>query len=593
MLTRTTRIQLVIFAVVTVVTVGAISLLYLRVPARLGIGAYEVTANFVAGGGLYKNANVTFRGVQAGRVEAVELTDDGVAARMQLNSDIKIPANSTATVKSVSAVGEQYVDFVPPDDPSQALLGDGATIPKERTAIPQDIAELLREADQLVSSLNNTRLQDLLRETFKAFNSSGPELARLIQSARLLIDEANASWPQTATLIDQAAPFLEAQIRSGDDIRSVADGLARLTSEVAGADPQLRSLLKAAPGAAAQAGETFSGIRPSFPVLAANLANFGRVGVIYHRSIEQALVIFPALQASLLTIGGQLPADEGGKQDFKISINDPPPCNTGFLPPTMIRTPGDTTLRDLPTDLYCKVAQNDPMVVRGARNYPCQEFPGKRAPTIQLCRDPRGYVPIGNSPWRGPPVPIGTPMDVMEDDTPEDGRNILPPNKFPYIPPENDPDPGYPVAPGLVPPGVQTGPGPAPHQPWPYIPPPNDGPPPPPLTAWIPPAPYPDAWPPPAVGPAIDGPPSPPPVFAGPYDTAALPAGPPPAPPPAELPPPPVNQPQASGAAYATYDQNTGVFVDPAGGTGVYAPGVADMRPQENWLDLMLYPSQI
>ena len=158
MLTRTTRIQLVIFAVVTVLTVGAISLFYLRVPARLGIGAYEITANFVAGGGLYENANVTYRGVQAGRVEAVNLTDDGVVAHMRLNSDVKIPANSTATVKSVSAIGEQYVDLVPPDDPSQALLRDGSAIPKERTAIPQDIAELLSEADQLVSSLNNTRL---------------------------------------------------------------------------------------------------------------------------------------------------------------------------------------------------------------------------------------------------------------------------------------------------------------------------------------------------------------------------------------------------------------------------------------------------
>ena len=195
-----------------------------------------------------------------------------------------------------------------------------------------------------MSSLNNTRLQDLLRETFKAFNGSGPELARLIQSARSLIDEANASWPQTSTLIDQAGPFLEAQIRSGDDIRSSSDGLARLTTEVANADPQVRELLTVAPGAAAEASETFSGIRPSFPVLAANLANFGRVGVIYHKSIEQALVIFPALQASLMTIGGQLPADEGGKQDFKISINDPPPCTTGFLPPTDIRTPGDTTI---------------------------------------------------------------------------------------------------------------------------------------------------------------------------------------------------------------------------------------------------------
>lgn len=595
MLNRTARIQLLVFAVVTVLAVGAISLFYLRVPARLGIGVYEVTANFVAGGGLYENANVTYRGVQAGRVDSVNLTDDGVAAHMRLNSDIKIPANSTATVKSVSAIGEQYVDFVPPDDPSQAWLGDGSTIPKERTAIPQDVAELLHEADELVSSLNNTRLQDLLREAFKAFNGSGPELARLVESARLLIDEANASWPQTSALIDQAGPFLEAQIRSGDDIRSFADGLARFTTEVANADPQVRSLLATAPGAAAEAGETFAGIRPSFPVLAANLANFGRIGVIYHRSIEQALVIFPALQAALLTVSGQLPLEEGGKQDFKISVNDPPPCNTGFLPPTAIRSPGDTTLRELPTDMYCKVAQNDPTVVRGARNYPCQEFPGKRAPTIQLCRDPKGYVPLGSSPWRGPPVPIGTPMDVREDDTPEDGRNILPPNKFPYIPPEADPDPGYPVAPGLVPPGVQTGPGPAPHQPWPYIPPPNNNGPPPPATAWIPPAPYPDAWPPPAVPPGWAT--NPPPVFAGPYDQAAAPAPPPAPPPPAELPPaellpPAANPPQASGAAYGTYDQHTGVFVDPAGGRGVFAPGDANMRPQETWLDLMLYPRQ-
>jgi phospholipid/cholesterol/gamma-HCH transport system substrate-binding protein len=588
MLDRLARIQLTIFAIVTVLTVGAIALFYLHIPAKLGIGAYKITAEFVAGGGLYKNANVAYRGVTVGRVEDVSLTNDGVAAHMRLNSDVKIPENVTATVKSVSAVGEQYVDLVPPNPPSKAALHNGSRIPRDRTAIPQDVAELLKTADQLVSTISNSRLQDLLRETFKAFNGSGPELARLIQSARLLIDEANANWPETAQLIDQAGPFLRAQIRSGDDIRSLADGLARFTTELANADPQLRAVLTVAPGAADEANTTFSGIRVSFPMLAANLANLGRIGVIYHRSIEQALVIFPALEAALNTIAGNLPADEGGKQDFKIDFNDPPPCNVGFLPPTEIRSPEDNTLRDLPTDMYCKVPQNDPSVVRGARNYPCQEFPGKRAPTVQLCRDPRGYVPVGNNPWRGPPVPAGTPVT--------DPRNILPPNKFPYIPPGNDPDPGYPVAPGMVPPGVQTGPGPAPHQPWPYIPPPNDNGPPPPLTAWIPPAPYPDAWPPPA-----NPQPPPGPLSPGPYNPVVPPPGPAPAPPPppnpAQLPPsevtPPLDgQPQASGAAYATYDQHTGVFVDPAGRQGVYAPGAANMRPQENWVDLMLDPRQ-
>lgn len=562
MLTRLTRLQLAIFAVVTVVCVGAISIFYLHVPAAVGIGAYKVTADFVAGGGLYQNANVTYRGVTIGRVESVGLTNDGVVADMRLNSGTPIPENVTATVKSVSAVGEQYVDLVPPPDASNTMLRDGSNIDVKNTAISTDISSLLTKADELVNSVGDSRVQDLLRETFKAFNGSGPELARLIQSSRLLVDEANSNYGQTTQLIDQAGPFLDAQIRSGDDIKSLADGLARFTSQVASADPQLRSVLQNAPGAAAAANTTFDGIRPTFPMLAANLANFGRIGVIYRKSLEQALVIFPALMAALITVGGGLPPDEGGKLDFKVDLGDPPPCSTGFIPPPLIRSPADTTLRDLPTDLYCKTAQNDPAVVRGARNYPCQEFPGKRAPTIQLCRDPRGYVPLGNTPWRGPPVPYDTPIT--------NGRNITPPNKFPNIPPGADYDPGPPVV--QLPPGVMPGPGPAPNAPFPLpVPPSDQGPPPPPWPFFAPPD---QNLPPYGRTPPDAPPPAAPPV-------------PPPGPLPAEAPA------QARGPATTTYDQRTGVFVDPAGGTGVYAGGRNDILPAEKWEDLMLNPRKV
>ncbi|MGV0777092.1 virulence factor Mce family protein [Mycolicibacterium elephantis] len=578
MIDRLTRLQLGIFAIVTVLTVSAISIFYLKVPAALGIGTYRVTADFVAAGGLYENANVTYRGVTIGRVESVGLSDESVVAHMRLNSGTPVPENVTATVKSVSAVGEQYVDLVPPENASQQKLRDGANIDVSRTAVGQDIAGLLDEAQNLVASIDDSRVQDLLRETFKAFNGSGPELARLIQSSRLLIDEANASYGQVNQLIDQAGPFLDAQIRSGDDIRSLADGLARFTTEVANADPQLRNTLQTVPGATAEANELFSGIRPSFPILAANLANFGRIGVIYRKSIEHALVVFPALMAALLTVGGGVPADEGGKLDFKIDLQDPPPCLTGFIPPSQMRSPADETLRELPKDLYCKTPHNDPAVVRGARNYPCQEFPGKRAPTVQLCRDPKGYVPIGNNPWRGPPVPVGTPMDTREDDTTEIGRNILPPNKFPYIPPQVDPDPGPPVV--QLPPGVPPGPGPAPHAPFPLPTPPNE------VQPTLPPA-WPFFAPPDHVVPPYGRTPPPP---------GAPPAPPPPAgdvfTPPAPNPPPlPAEVPMASGAQFTTYDAD-GKFVDPAGGTGVLADATDTLAPAENWVDLMLAPRQ-
>lgn len=561
---RLAKIQLSIFAVITVITLSVMAIFYLRLPATFGIGTYGVSADFVAGGGLYKNANVTYRGVAVGRVESVGLNPNGVTAHMRLNSGTAIPSNVTATVRSVSAIGEQYIDLVPPENPSSTKLRNGFRIQRQNTRIGQDVADLLRQAETLLGSLGDTRLRELLHEAFIATNGAGPELARLIESARLLVDEANANYPQVSQLIDQAGPFLQAQIRAGGDIKSLADGLARFTWQLRAADPRLRDTLADAPDAIDEANTAFSGIRPSFPALAASLANLGRVGVIYHKSIEQLLVVFPALFAAIITSAGGVPQDEGAKLDFKIDLHDPPPCMTGFLPPPLVRSPADESVREIPRDMYCKTAQNDPSTVRGARNYPCQEFPGKRAPTVQLCRDPRGYVPVGTNPWRGPPIPYGTEVT--------DGRNILPPNKFPYIPPGADPDPGVPIV-GPPPPGQVAGPGPAPHQPAQPAPPPNDNGPPPPFTSWMPPG-YPPE--PPQVPYPATIPPPPPPEGTGP------PPGPAPGP-----------QPQASGPAYTIYDQLSGAFADPAGGTGIFAPGMTGASSAENWVDLMRDPRQL
>jgi phospholipid/cholesterol/gamma-HCH transport system substrate-binding protein len=570
MLDRLTKGQLAIFGVVTVITVAIMAIFYLRLPAELGVGTYHVTADFVAGGGLYKNANVTYRGVEVGRVDSVGLNPHGVDAVMRLNSGTGVPSNVTATVKSVSAIGEQYIDLVPPEHPAATKLHNGSRIDRDNTRIGLDIATLLHQSETLVSSVADTRLRELLHETFTAFNGSGPELARLIESARLLVDEANATYPQTSQLIDQVGPFLQAQIRGGDDIKSLSDGLARFTSEVRQADPQLRNTLTLVPPTVDEANTAFSGIRPTFPMLAANLANLGRVGVIYHKSIEQLLVVLPALFAAIITAANGEPLDEGAKLDFKINI-DPPPCNTGFIPPTLIRTPADETLREIPTDMYCKTAQNDPSTVRGARNYPCQEFPGKRAPTVALCRDPNGYVPTGTDPWRGPPIPYGTPVT--------NGLNILPPNHFPFVPPGADPDPGTPYPPNAVPPGAVPGPGPAPIQPFPVPPPPNtggtDG-----RQAWIPPSPYPPQNPAIPFPKAVPAPPPPEGLPGAAFPPPEKPWGPPPGP-----------VPQANGTAYSTYDEHTGAFQDPAGGTGIFAPG--RVSTAENWVDLMRDPRQL
>ena len=72
-----------------------------------------MTIDLPEAAGLYKNANVTYRGTEVGRVDDVHLTDSGVAVAMSLESGIDIPADLKAEVHSQTAVGEQFVGFSP------------------------------------------------------------------------------------------------------------------------------------------------------------------------------------------------------------------------------------------------------------------------------------------------------------------------------------------------------------------------------------------------------------------------------------------------------------------------------------------------
>src|ERR1700734_4445037 len=125
MLTRFVRIQLAIFTIVGTIGVIAMVLFYIQAPTLLGIGRMTVTLELPATGGLYRFSNVTYRGVQVGKVTAVSLTAKGAKATLSLGTSPTIPANLQADVLSVSAVGDQDVDL-PPRPDSAPNLHDGS-----------------------------------------------------------------------------------------------------------------------------------------------------------------------------------------------------------------------------------------------------------------------------------------------------------------------------------------------------------------------------------------------------------------------------------------------------------------------------------
>ncbi|MCZ8378713.1 MlaD family protein [Mycobacterium sp. CPCC 205372] len=510
MLTRFVRTQLIIFTIASVVGVGVMVFAYMQVPTLLGIGRLAVTLELPAGGGLYQFSNVTYRGVQVGKVTSVNLTENGAEAVLSLETSPKIPADLEAEVRSVSAVGEQYVDLRPRTD-SGPYLTDGSRISVRDATIPQPVGPVLDELSSLVESIPGDRIADLLDEAFKAFNGAGPDFQSLLDSAAKLSTDVRGASGEARTLVDDAKPLLESQAETTDSIRTWARSLAGVTGQLEQNDPEIRTLLERGPGFAQEVSALLEQVKPTLPTLLANLTTVGQVLVTYNRSLEQLIVMFPGIIAAQQSFGLPNKNPTGLPfADFALTISDPPPCTVGFLPPSQWRSPEDETSIDTPDGLYCKLPQDSPINVRGARNYPCQGKPGKRAPTVELCNDPRGFVPqVIRQHYTGP---YAFDPNLIKNGLPP--HDIVDFNERIYAPVQ-----GTPLPPGAVPSG--TPPGAFTPQPPPGASPPDAAPAPmAPAQPALPQAPVP---PPPPAGNSLNGTPIAPPPDA-PSPPALLPA---------------------------------------------------------------------
>ncbi|HYO01464.1 MAG TPA: MlaD family protein [Mycobacterium sp.] len=449
MLTRFIKIQLVVFSILTVIALVVLGWYYLRLPSLVGIGQYELKAELPRSGGLYSTANVTYLGTQIGKVTDVKPTERGVLATMSIDSKYKIPADATANVHSVSAIGEQYLDLVSMSDKPGQYLAAGSTI--TNGTVPSEVGPALDAANNGLAALPREKIDSLLTETSEAIGGLGPALQRLVESTTAIASDFKDNLGPVNDVVNNLQPILESQANSGDAISQWAANLNTITSQTAEQDPALRSALQQAAPTADQLNAVFGDVREALPQTLANLAIVTDLLKRYHSGLEQALVILP--QGATVAQAGTIFEGEG-LLHFGLSLGQPPPCLTGFLPASEWRAPADTSTKPLPDGLYCKIPKDfQGNVVRGARNYPCADVPGKRAATPEECRGNTPYEPLGTNPWYGDPNQILTcpaagarcdqpvkPGYVVPAPSINNGLNPLPADQLPPPPsPMSDP----------------------------------------------------------------------------------------------------------------------------------------------------------
>ncbi|MGQ4618642.1 MCE family protein [Nocardia sp. R7R-8] len=391
MKTRLIKGQLIVFAVLAVVSLVYGAVHYIGIQRISGFGTYTVTADFAEAGGIYESATVTYRGVEVGRVTGVGLRDGSVRVRMQLRHGWDIPAGASAAIKSTSAIGEQYVDLVPADN-SGPYLNDGSHIPRSRTTVPIPTGEVLDKTQSLLAGVSTDSLRTTLDETYRAVNGAGPALASLIESSADFLDLAQADIGPTLALINDFEPILHTGNSIRTELKSSVHDLGSFTDQLVRSDAELRGVLGEGPPAANAVSRTLQNLSTPLPSLLADLQTVGQVLRVNVPQLRQILVVYPALAAAVdySVVGGGFQTDDNllapaAALDVKLGNTlNPPPCTEGYQA-TQRRDPSDTRPAEVPPDNYCKIAPDDPKVIRGARNTPCATDPSVRTADIANC----------------------------------------------------------------------------------------------------------------------------------------------------------------------------------------------------------------
>jgi phospholipid/cholesterol/gamma-HCH transport system substrate-binding protein len=362
---RLVRIQLAAFAVLTALGVSYVGASYIGVADRLFHRFYTVSADFGSSGGIFSGAEVTYRGVPAGRVGRLRLSDDGVLVDLELRRGTRIPADTLAVVANRSAVGEQYLDLQPRRR-GGPFLEAGGLIPRSRTRTPLDSTTLLLNLDRLVRSVDRKDLTTVIDELGRALQGSGPDLQRLIDSIGALTVTAQRNLPQTVALLEDGLTLLRTQNDQAGAIRSFARDLALLTDQLRASDPDLRKVLDRGVTASVQISRLLRDNRSTLPLLLGNLIAVGQVTTARLNGIEQLLVVYPQAVAASFTIA---PGDGTAHFGLVLNLDDPPPCVRGYQS-TRKRVPQDTSPRPANTNARCAEPRGSATSVRGAQNAP-------------------------------------------------------------------------------------------------------------------------------------------------------------------------------------------------------------------------------
>jgi virulence factor Mce-like protein len=213
-----------------------LSALALVAVVAAGFGAYElagtdkdtytVTADVEQAPNIFEGGRVMVRGVEVGTITHVDPLPTAVRLTLEIDGDVRIPADARLAVVPITLIADRYVQLAPPYRSGPALT-DGAHLDTDRTTIPAELDDVLTQLKGLLATVEP-----------RPGEEHGP-LARLVRSLHYVMKHRSEALGGT---LEGSANVLETLANSESDITGLVKNLDRVFVTLANRSSQIALL---------------------------------------------------------------------------------------------------------------------------------------------------------------------------------------------------------------------------------------------------------------------------------------------------------------------------------------------------------------
>jgi phospholipid/cholesterol/gamma-HCH transport system substrate-binding protein len=189
------------------------------------------------------NAKVKMRGVQVGRVAAINAGKNNVSLKLEIDPDQVryIPANVQVQIQATTAFGAKFVDLIYPKDPSPARLAAGAVLHSKN--VSTEVNTVFENLVNLLNKIDPAKLDAVLTAVADAVRGQGERIGEATTDLNQVLLAVN---PRTETIREDWRAFKrfnDTYSAAAQNILTVLNAASTTSTTVVNESTALDSLL--------------------------------------------------------------------------------------------------------------------------------------------------------------------------------------------------------------------------------------------------------------------------------------------------------------------------------------------------------------